>query len=1256
MGKIIRNGVSYGGSSNAAGNISYDNSTSGLNSTTVQNAITELKRMIGGNNLQQYTTLPAPTSELEGTIVEYVGGTTINYTHGFIYECKEDSSTPGTYIWEAAPVQAETIVIEEVTELPTFDDIKNHLYKVSSNEEDAEITIPSECDTLEELKNYLLNNLPLQIKTDSSVQCELVQKDGEPLRYCTTQGGDSHSLRRIRLTYNPSSEKLSMTIAYDNLSDTFENTEIYRTYYFETVDTDYYLGDETNRCFSKINTSEEVIEGVGRFEKDGQGNILGEYFNKYEDTVDPSTGDVTSARNAATGENSHAEGYGGNTAGGLGSHAEGGFNSIAAGGTFAHAEGYNNSTSGHASHIEGGDNSNIGTFAHVEGNININDMAGFCAHVEGNYNTNVSSVTHTEGEFNVTGNFNLLPADKPVKVVANISEATDENYDYLIYDNTSRKYKKWTYNSSSEQWESSNLQLVPGPSDVHIEGTRNIGSDGHVEGKYNIAKDNTYSHTEGYDNFSKGAIYSHIEGRSNELKASLLESHIEGTENKVQNQIGGSGLLQESHIEGFDNQVITPNTLTHVEGKSNRIQPNNNNIHIEGLDNTINSNNYNVHVEGTSHTLHNWTNAPSTPSAISQASGHIEGYNHQFNITKNTSTIAPVGYHMEGYHNTIKDKNWNGDNAETSHYGSFAHVEGEDCIVGGIACHAEGMGCESYNNSSHAEGYFNKVDGLGSHVEGKSNTLFGHASHLEGESNQILVNTDGQDFDSKHLKCVHIEGYNNTAGSNFIHIEGENNRFPLVPGALRNAHIEGTSHSCQSAVIDAANIHVEGYSNTINHSSVNSHIEGTNNTTYANITHVEGANNTINISALKSHAEGDNNTIYANAECSHAEGSQNIVYGSHAHVGGLNNRGENDNSTTIGQYNLPDSTITARSNLTDRISYVMTNSQYNFETDPTAPDFADVTGSFGPDLHMSIATIDVSDCVDGLNLSLPAGDFFVGPAPEDKDYGVIVLLSGTKTSQKIIETADALGENININITKNMITTTGAISLSINCYIEDDTYPNITISKITKSLFTVGNGTSNLVRSNILFATSNSVTINGDLTVTGSMNTTSPTITATNSYYGGHIRQDGECPFRYRRMLYFGNYTGDENPKIIVDNTDPQNPTPYQPGYYSLELESYVGLPRRIMKMIEDSIYSPDGDFKANMRHIVSYYCALLQHNVKSRIEITSITASSNTFTQDGETYHFPLVNYVILPPWDGSSGTYTGAAILDIVFNNFQA
>ena len=42
MGKLIKNGVEYGGSNNKAQAIAYDNSTSKLGATTAQGAIDEI--------------------------------------------------------------------------------------------------------------------------------------------------------------------------------------------------------------------------------------------------------------------------------------------------------------------------------------------------------------------------------------------------------------------------------------------------------------------------------------------------------------------------------------------------------------------------------------------------------------------------------------------------------------------------------------------------------------------------------------------------------------------------------------------------------------------------------------------------------------------------------------------------------------------------------------------------------------------------------------------------------------------------------------------------------------------------------------------------------------------------------------------------------------------------------------------------------------------------------------------------------------
>ena len=96
MGKIYRNGVVYGGTTNIAGNIRYDNTGTGLNAVTVQNAITEVKEIAGGA-VSQVTVLPTASSASFGKIYQYIGATNANYTNGYFYKCVENS---GVYSWQ----------------------------------------------------------------------------------------------------------------------------------------------------------------------------------------------------------------------------------------------------------------------------------------------------------------------------------------------------------------------------------------------------------------------------------------------------------------------------------------------------------------------------------------------------------------------------------------------------------------------------------------------------------------------------------------------------------------------------------------------------------------------------------------------------------------------------------------------------------------------------------------------------------------------------------------------------------------------------------------------------------------------------------------------------------------------------------------------------------------------------------------------------------------------------------------------------
>jgi hypothetical protein len=68
MGVIYRDGVAYGGISSIAGNVSYDNSTSHLQSSTVQNAITELKNIIDS---EEYTSIAFVNSLPAATNAQY---------------------------------------------------------------------------------------------------------------------------------------------------------------------------------------------------------------------------------------------------------------------------------------------------------------------------------------------------------------------------------------------------------------------------------------------------------------------------------------------------------------------------------------------------------------------------------------------------------------------------------------------------------------------------------------------------------------------------------------------------------------------------------------------------------------------------------------------------------------------------------------------------------------------------------------------------------------------------------------------------------------------------------------------------------------------------------------------------------------------------------------------------------------------------------------------------------------------------------
>lgn len=95
-----------------AEDVNYDNTTSGLTATNVQDAIDEMDTSVDTINttitniqtditeikdIVEVETMPTPGEESEGTIIQYKGATDANFVHWYFYECVGDGQDPETF-------------------------------------------------------------------------------------------------------------------------------------------------------------------------------------------------------------------------------------------------------------------------------------------------------------------------------------------------------------------------------------------------------------------------------------------------------------------------------------------------------------------------------------------------------------------------------------------------------------------------------------------------------------------------------------------------------------------------------------------------------------------------------------------------------------------------------------------------------------------------------------------------------------------------------------------------------------------------------------------------------------------------------------------------------------------------------------------------------------------------------------------------------------------------------------------------------
>ena len=701
-----------------------------------------------------------------------------------------------------------------------------------------------------------------------------------------------------------------------------------------------------NKTIGGTTTEIDSVTHVGKFDASLSDILNAEIFNDY-------------AHNIAQAYCAHVEGSNNSALqSAIVSHIEGANNSASQSAAYAHIEGVRNTANYTAAyaHIEGSNNTTTdgATYAHIEGAHNEAVQNSTYNHIEGYNNKTVQPYSHIEGSNNLSvyysGDVNGQPMPNGnnlfrsviVDSLPAISAAYNDEM-YLVYDSTTKNYKKWygEWTDNVGTWvENGTVSLIPGGTNVHIEGVNNIvgTSNAHVEGSKNIIKTQSDdSHIEGKNNIIyESSTQTHVEGKDNTIYNGVNYSHIEGLNNRSGYSTNGSGLtavhiegqfniassgMSNSHIEGYNNAVqLSGANTTHIEGYMNRpAQTNFSHIegfknstagynfvlHVSGALNTVNSGHVSLHVEGKSNTV------PAGKSGINgdiisgnDVGGHVEGVENSLELNPDVSTMAVGGsYHIEGTHNVITYKDHTNQAINSSNKLTIAdHVEGYYNhlidISGNGKFHIEGDNNWASGESGHVEGGYNKSYRVAySHIEGYTNTI-GPASgttysaygiHVEGQTNTAYGITNGS----------HIEGAGNQVYSNNnafqLHVEGNGNMIGTssVDVSTTASHFEGAANKVDPSVTTVYGVHAEGGGNkftkinTFGDTSVYyTHLEGYDNQANADYSHVEGSGN-VDYGNGCNHVEGYHNV--SRAEYSHTEGASNKVYSRFSHVEGLSN-------------------------------------------------------------------------------------------------------------------------------------------------------------------------------------------------------------------------------------------------------------------------------------------------------------------------------------------------------------------------------
>lgn len=126
--------------------------------------------------------------------------------------------------------------------------------------------------------------------------------------------------------------------------------------------------------------------------------------------------------------------------------------------------------------------------------------------------------------------------------------------------------------------------------------------------------------------------------------------------------------------------------------------------------------------------------------------------------------------------------------------GNFSHSEGKQNSVNGEASHAEGYGNTINAIHAHAEGHTNTVSADDSHAEGQGNSVSGEYAHVEGYHTNVLSNAGHAEGNTTIVSAVnaHAEG-----NSTYVHSTAENSHAEGTGSYTKgvNAHAENSSYA-----------------------------------------------------------------------------------------------------------------------------------------------------------------------------------------------------------------------------------------------------------------------------------------------------------------------------------------------------------------------------------------------------------------------------------------------------------------------------